>query len=93
MDIRSPHRPFRELLPEKENLVLAAPLNVAKAETLVDFCFLRKISCILVLPKIFGAKYMADLREKHLFFFATYRQLYAGVPYLGFDAMVVWLKF
>ena len=72
---------------------MAAPLNVAKAEALVDLCFLRKRDCILVLPKIFGARYMVSLRKKHLFFFATYKQLYAGVKYLGFDALVVYLKF
>ena len=93
LDIRSPHQPLGKFLPKGENFVLAAPLNVAKAESLVDLCFLRKISCVLVLPMIFGGTYMDDLRKKFPFFFATYRQLYAGVPYLGFDAMVVWLKF
>ena len=94
LDIRAPHRPLGDFLPKtSKTLVLAAPLNVAKAETLVDLCFLRKKSCVLVLPKIFGARYMDYLRKKHLFFFATYRQLYAGVPYLGFDALIVFLKF
>ena len=93
LDIRSPHQPLGNLLPKGENFVIAAPLNVAKAESLVDLCFLRKIDCVLVLPMIFGGTYMDNLRKKFPFFFATYRQLYAGVPYLGFDAMVVWLKF
>ena len=93
LDIRSPHQPLGKLLPKGENFVIAAPLNVAKAESLVDLCFLRKIDCVLVLPMIFGGTYMDNLRKKFPFFFATYRQLYAGVPYLGFDAMVVWLTF
>ena len=93
-DLRSPHQPLGDCLPKTNKIfVLAAPLNVAKAETLVDLCFLQKKSCILVLPKIFGAKYMDSLRKTHPFFFATFRQLYAGVPYLGFDAFVVYLKF
>ena len=93
-ELRSPHQPLGDFFPKTSRVfVMTAPLNVAKAETLVDLVCLRKKSCILVLPKIFGARYMDTLRKHNKFFFSRYRNLFAGIPYLGFDALVVFFQF
>ena len=93
-DLRSPHQPLGDIFPKTtKTFVMTAPLNVAKAETLVDLVRLKRKSCILVLPKIFGARYMDHLRKNNQFFFARFRNLFAGIPYLGFDALVVLFNF
>ena len=92
--LRTPHKPLGDFFPKGSRVfVLTAPLNVAKAETLVHLVRLRKRNCILVLPKIFGARYMDTLRTKQNFFFARYQNLFAGIPYLGFDALVTFFQF
>ena len=92
--IRSPHEPLGDFFPKSARVfVMTAPLNVAKAETLVHLVQLRRRNCVLVLPKIFGARYMDSLRKRNKFFFARYKNLFAGIPYLGFDAIVTYFEF
>jgi hypothetical protein len=90
----SESRAIKEMLESQSDCpLILAPLNAARADSVINSVLREQKECLLVCPLIYHSHFITNLRSNYNYFITNYKNLFPNCTYNGFSALVCHVKY